>query len=157
MRKGFTLIELLVVIAMLMILMGSVSSAPMSARRRAKIAKATAACHEMTNAILAYENYAKNYTLEGKETGGGWREAEEGFLGFMLGKGSLQHGAGGKIPVLYNGEVSRGKLLDPWGRPYYVKIMKCDGNIEDRVVRGGLSTAVGFPNYNRIRAWEVAQ
>lgn len=157
MRKGFTLIELLVVVAMLMILMGSVSSALMSARRRAKIAKATAACHEMTNAILAYENYSKNYTLDGKETGNGWREAEESFLGFILGKESAQHGSSGKIPVLYNGEVSRGKLLDPWGHPYYVKIVKGEDKIEDRVVKGGLSTAVAFPNYNRRRAWEVGQ
>lgn len=155
MRKGFTLVELIVVIGMLMVLMGSVSSAVMSAQRRAKIAKATAACQEMTNAILGYENYAKNMTLSDKATGNSWQEANQNALGFILGRENAQRGsAGGKIAVLYNGEVEKrsGKLLDPWGHPYQYKIVEGDGNIEDRLVKGGLSTAVAFPNFNRCRA-----
>ena len=57
MKKGFTLIELLVVIGMIAVLTGAASSAVMKARKRSQIARAEAETQEMTNAILAYENY----------------------------------------------------------------------------------------------------
>ena len=156
MRRGFTLVELLVVMAMIMLLAGAVTSATMSAQRRAKISKATTACREMTNAILAYENYAEDYTFEAdKITGDSWREADAGFLSFILGEENVNNGTGGKIPVLYNGEVRNGKFLDPWNRPYLVRISKSSST---SLKRGGkattLKTSVMFPNFRRRLAGE---
>ena len=156
MKKGFTLVELLVVIAMLMLLMGSVTSALMSARRRAKIAKATATCQEMTNAILAYENYARDYSLESKATGDSWKEATKNDLAFILGEESLQQGQGsGKIPVLYNAEIKGSVILDPWGHPYYYRIKKGGGGQIESDTASTINTCVMFPNYNRRLAGEV--
>ena len=157
MKKGFTMVELLVVIAMLMVLMGSVTSALVSARRRANIAKATTICQEMTNAILAYENYAKGYSLEDKATGDSWKEASKGDLGFILGEESLQQGAGsGKIPVLFNAEFNGKTMLDPWGKPYLYRIKRASTQgVEDDLAGKTVETCVMFPNYNRRRAGEV--
>ena len=157
MKKGFTMIELLVVIAMLLVLMGSVTSALVSARRRANIAKATTVCQEMTNAILAYENYAKGYSLETKATGDSWKEASRGDLGFILGDESLQQGAGsGKIPVLFNADFKGNVMLDPWNHPYRYRIKRASSqNVDDDLAGKTVETCVMFPNYNRRRAGEV--
>lgn len=156
MRKGFTLIELLVVSAMLMLLVGAVTSATMSAQRRAKIAKATTACREMTNAILAYENYAENYTFEAdKITGDSWRAADSSFLSFILGEETAKNGTGDKIPVLYNGEVTKGRLLDPWKNPYQVRIARSSATtLQRRGKATSLRTCVMFPNFRRRLAGE---
>lgn len=156
MRKGFTLIELLVVSAMLMLLAGAVTSATVSAQRRAKIAKATAACREMTNAILAYENYAENYTFEqNKLTGTSWHPADTKFLSFILGEENMKNGTGEKIPVLYNGEVTKGVLLDPWKNPYLVRIEKSSvSTLQRRGKATSLKTCVMFPNFRRRLAGE---
>ncbi len=153
-KKGFTLVELLVVIAMILLLMGSVTSSLMSARKRARTAKATIACQEMTNAILAYENYSSDYSLGSKVTGGSWKVCDRSSLGFILGEESLQRGgASGKIPVLYNGEVKGNQLLDPWGNPYYYRIQKVSAQIQNQ--NATLNTCVQFPNFNRRRAEEI--
>ena len=156
MKKGFTLVELIVVIGMLMVLAGSVTTAVASARRRAKIAKATATCQEITNAILAYENYAKDYSLETKATGDSWKEATKGNMGFILGDEAAQMGeGGGKIPVLYNAEIKGTAILDPWGRPYWYKIARRNANIEETAEdRAQLKTGVLMLNYYRRRPWE---
>ena len=116
-KKGFTLIELIVVIAMIMLLAGSVTSALASARKRAKISKATVACQEMTNAILAYENYAKDHSLA-KHVTGGWQPANKGSLQFILGGVKAENGE--DVPVLFNAEIKGTQMLDPWGKPYRV-------------------------------------
>lgn len=155
MKKGFTMIELLVVIAMLMVLMGSVTSALMGARKRAKIAKATTACQEMTNAILAYENYAAGYSLAGKARDA-WRPANEQSLAFILGKESVQSGNGhGEIPVLYNNaEVTKnGEMLDPWGKPYMFRIVAKSAKVKQETK--SLYTSILMPNYYRRRAGEA--
>lgn len=149
--RGFTLVELLVVIGMLMLLMGSVTSAIVSAQKRAKVAQATTAVKEMTNAILSYENYADSHDLS-TVASGGWKEADESTLGFILGKKSNKNGT---IPVLYNAALKGGKILDPWGRPYRVQIkqgtIKVDNN---NVLQGAQRTAVAFPNFYRRQAGE---
>ena len=71
MRRGFTLIELLVVIGMIAVLTGAVGSSMSQARRRAQIARATQDAKEMTNAILAFENYAKGRSLKNYATAAG--------------------------------------------------------------------------------------
>ena len=64
--RGFTLIELLVVLAMIMILAGAMTASVNAARRRARISKAQQEMKELTNAILAFEQYAPGRTLEGQ-------------------------------------------------------------------------------------------
>ena len=156
MKRGFTLIELIVVIAMLMLLAGSVTTAVANAQKRAKIAKATATCQELTNAILAYENYAKDYSLESKATGESWKEATNGDLGFVLGEENIQVGEGsGKIPVLFQAEIKGDAIMDPWNHPYRYKIARRGGNIyETAEDRAQLRTGVFIPNYYRRRPWE---
>ena len=149
-KKAFTLVELLVVIAMLMVLIGSASSAVLSAQKRAKIAKATAGVQEMTNAILAYENMVK----EGGMPAGfeSWTDANEGNMGFILGKEG--EGEFGDIPVLYNGEVRGGKLVDPWGTTYQVMIRKGSLATSDKILNSKMRTNVYFPNMYRVIAGE---
>lgn len=68
MKKGFTLIELLVVIGMIAVLTGAASSAVMKARKRSQIARAETETREMTNAILAYENWDEDRSLKKYQT-----------------------------------------------------------------------------------------
>ena len=122
MRKGFTLIELLVVVAMIMILIGTLVVSVEQARTRARIAKATQEAKELTNAILAYEQYAPNRSLQSVATGGGWVECNEGSLKMVL--GGMSGDSGERIPVLFNASLTGGRMLDPWGRPYELLIEK---------------------------------
>ena len=158
MKKGFTLVELLVVIAMLLLLVGSVTTAVASAQRRAKVMQATAEAQEMTNAILAYENYGKNFSLD-KYAKGTWLDATVDNVGFILGREQSQMGEGGDIPVLFNAAVRKvGKeegILDPWGRVYRVMIRKTDDiESENQQERQSdkLTTYMAFPNFNRRSA-----
>ena len=146
MKKGFTLVELLVVIGMLLVLMGAVTSSLMAARRRAKIAKATAFCQEMTNAFLALENYG----VLSQAQSGDWQPATPGAAAvkLLLGEGAAANG--GKIPVLFNATA----FVDPWGRPYYYKVAPASFTIKDTAANI-VNTAVAFPNYNRMKAGEV--
>jgi prepilin-type N-terminal cleavage/methylation domain-containing protein len=136
MRKGFTLVELLVVMAMLMLLIGSISSSVISAQRRAKIAVATTGVLEISNAILAYENYGELKSMEEQPS-------TESNLGFILGKETED---GRKVPVLYNAAIKGGKILDPWGNPYIITIT--EGTISGKRTRN-MNTAVFFPNFYR--------
>lgn len=150
--RGFTLVELLVVIAMIMLLMGSVTSAVMSAQRRAKVVQATTAVKEMTNAILAYENYTKEGDLSSVKIQK-WTDADEKTLGFLLGKEKTKTGE--TIPVLYNATLKGSLFVDPWGSVYQVQIK--EGTIQvdnDGVLQGTQHTAVSFPNFYRRQAGE---
>ncbi len=153
-RRGFTLVELIVVIGMLMLLAGAVTTSVAGASRRAKIQQATAEAQEMTKAILAYENYGRDYSLDAhlmERT-----EASESTLGFILGKENLQNGQRGKIPVLFNAASTRsGKILDPWGRPYYVTVRRGTVDTEQDSTDGSVTSYVAFPNYNRRPADEL--
>ena len=147
MKKGFTMVELLVVIAMLLLLMGSVTTAITSAQRRAKIVQATTEAQEMTNAILAYENFGKNYSLDAHKMEA--QEATEANMAFILGQENSQEGEKGKIPVLYNASIRNGAIRDPWGRPYYVTIRPTEKFTTETDVSDTLRTFVAFPNFNR--------
>ena len=150
MRKGFTLIELLVVIAMIAILTGAASSAVMKARTRSQIARATTEVREMTNAILAYENYDKDHSLASMATSKAWTPASEGALKFILG------GEAPRVPVLYNGAVTRGPVLDPWGMPYEFMVANAgDASDSKDDVGKSLSTFMYLPNLNRLKPEEM--
>ena len=150
MRKGFTLIELLVVIAMIAILTGAASSSVMRARTRSQIARATTEVREMTNAILAYENYDKNHSLQSIAAAKAWAPASEGALGFILG------GEAPRVPVLYTGAVTRGYVMDPWNMPYEFMVAKAgDASDSDDNVGDSLSTFMYLPNLNRLTPEEM--
>ena len=140
MKRAFTLVELLVVVGMIAVLMGAVGSGMAKARTRAMIAKATQETREMTNAILAYENYAPKRSLE-SVANGGWAAASEGALGMIFGNAETE--SGGQLPVLYNGST-----VDPWGRSYEFIIKKA-GNIASKSADGFI-TAPSLPNFYRL-------
>ena len=150
MRRGFTLIELLVVIAMIAIISAAFGTSVNAARRRAHIARATQEVKEMTNAILAYEQYAEGRSLKSVEKNG-WTECSESSMQMVLGGKS---GANGEaIPVLFNGHVIKGYLRDPWNKPYQYMIVSTatlsgGGSEEDRGVQ--LKTAAALPNFFRL-------
>ena len=153
MKKGFTLIELLVVIAMIAVLTGAAGSAVMKARTRSQIARATTEVREITNAILAYENYDKNHSLSKYVTGNedSWKEADGKSLEFIL--GGME---GENLPVLYNGALTRGMLLDPWGNAYKFKIARAgDASEGNDDVGKSLRTFMYLPNLNRLTPEEM--
>lgn len=152
--RGFTLIELLVVVAMIMILAAAMTSAVASAQRRARIQQAVAETQEMTNAILAYENYSKDNELPEKDD----EEASLSSVGFILGDGKNEY-SGKQVPILYNAATTRdsdGRILDPWGQPYRVTIRS--GSATPTGARAqGPKSYVMFPNFNRRPADEVEE
>lgn len=157
-KRGFTIIELLTVIAMILALTAAVTASVTGARRRAKVQQAIAEAQQLTDAILAYENFARPGSaspLEGKATGQSWQEATEGELKFVLGNDKMPNGQEGNVPVLYNGAVSGGKIRDPWGNAYRYRILSSSVNPDDDHDGDQGEAAFAFPNINRIPADEV--
>ena len=157
-KRGFTLVELITVIAMLILLMGAVTSAVSGARRRAKIQQAISEVQELTNAILAFENFIdprkKDSPLRGKVTGDDWVEASKEKMKFVLGEEKNPNGQDGNVPVLFNGAVRGEKILDPWGNAYRFRIKAPDMDADDQAGNAS-GSAVAIPNINRIPADEV--
>jgi len=154
-KSGFTIIELITVIAMILVLMGSVTASVTGARRRAKVQQAITEAQQLTDAILAYENFARPgrpSPLEDKKTGESWKEATESEMKFVLGNDKMPNGQEGNVPVLFNGAVTGGSIRDPWGRTYRYRIMS--SAIEEEDDHGGDQgdAAFVFPNINRIPA-----
>ena len=145
MKRGFTLIELLVVIAMIAILMGAIGSGMNQARKRAMIAKATQDVKEMTNAILAYENYARSLGDEVTN----WRDAEEGKMQMILGGRKINNET---VPVLYNAHIVKGAIRDPWGTPYQYMIRPANNINPDANADAKLKffTSYYLPNFYRL-------
>ena len=153
MKKGFTLVELLVVIGMIAVLTGAASSAVMKARRRAQIARAETEVREITNAILAYENWDDDRSLKDEDTKKKWLPASEDALKFILGG---ERNKQGDVPVLYNAAITGKYLLDPWGTPYQYMIASAGDAAEsggDQVGRA-LTTYMFLPNLWRLKADE---
>jgi len=143
MKKAFTLIELLVVVGMIAVLVGSLSMSFSAARSRARIQKATAEVKVVSQAILAYENWAhgNRYELPTMER----RDADNGSLGFLLGQEAAE--SGGKIPVLLMAQLQGGgKMLDPWGTPYKITIREGTIGAAQGVT---LETNIAIPNLYR--------
>lgn len=150
MKKGFTLVELLVVIAMIAVLVAAMTVSTSRARQRGRIAKATQETKEITNAILAYEQYAVGHTLE-KHARGGWADCSEGEMSMILGGETGENGE--LIPVLFNASVTGGHLRDPWGRPYQYMIQKSSTlGSGDGTGMGSVEfqTSAALPNYFRL-------
>ncbi len=152
MKRAFTLIELMVVVAMIAVLTAAVGTSVTGAQKRARIEKATAEVKEMTNAILAYENFArgKKYELPTLDKA----EAGEDTVGFILGHASGNDSAQ-DIPILFNASLSgNGKILDPWGRPYIVTIEAGTITTPDS---WSYQSGYALPNFNRLSIEERNQ
>lgn len=149
MKKAFTLIELLVVIGMIAILTGAASSAVMKARTRSQIARAETEVREMTNAILAYENWDDNKSLDRYKTSKSWQKATEDSLKFIL--GGVQN-AQGDVPVLFNASITKGAIRDPWGQEYEFMISDAGEAVKSSGsnVGSGLTTFMYIPNMFRL-------
>ena len=76
--------------------------------------------------------------------------AQESRLAFILGKVT---GRGDTtVPVLYNGAIKNGFILDPWGNPYRVTIKK-----GEKVQPAGvpdMSLKLFYPNWHRLSEGE---
>lgn len=152
MKRGFTLVEMMVVVGMIMVLMGAMVVSIGKARTRAKVAKATQETRELTNAILAYEQYAHGRTLKTKQTQGNWKRCLENDMQMILGG---ETGEGGEnIPVLFNASVTGGAIRDPWGNPYEYMIESTE-ELSDTIEP--MRTAADLPNYNRLTDEERAK
>ena len=144
MKKAFTLVELIVVIAIIAILIASIGTSVRKAQLRSRIARAEAEANEMTNAIRAYENFVDTGIPERNDV-----DADESSLAFILGEGNDR--AGNPIPVLYNASVVAGKIRDPWGTPYRVRVNQMSGDEANDEVARGMTTGVFLPNrYNKM-------
>ena len=130
---------------MIAVLTAAMGVSTVKARTRAKIARATQETKEMTNAILAFEQYAPGHTLE-KYANGAWTPCTEGAMAMILGRETGDNGE--QVPVLYNAAVRGGKLLDPWGRPYQFMIEKTSPWAATAVP--DLLTAPALPNFFRL-------
>ena len=100
-------------------------------RSKVKIQQAIAEAQQLTEAILAYENFGKAgmpSPLKNKVTGETWQEATEDKLSFVLGKEQRPNGQNEMMPALFSGTVRDGKICDPWGRAYRYRIMLPAGN-----------------------------
>lgn len=144
MKRAFTLVELMVVIAMIAVISASLTASVAKARTRSKIARATQEVREMTNSILAYENYSSDRSLSGHETGSSWRDCSEDAMSIILGGAQ---GESGEVPVLFNGSLRNGMLMDPWNKPYQFMIEKTD-NLGNSIQSP--QTGVVLPNYYRL-------
>ena len=143
-RKGFTLVELMVVIAMLGVLVASLTAAVRAAMRQSKIAKATTEVREITHAILAYENAAKDNKLPSIEK----QDASRSTLKFLLGEGT--DADGNRLPIFYEAALVGDMILDPWGTPYKVLIREQDVTLKAK--ESSLETATFMPNFYRMSA-----
>ena len=154
-KSGFTIIELITVISMVLVLMGAITASVTGARRRAKVQQAIAEAQQLTDAILAYENFARPgqpSPLESKSTGESWKEATEGEMKFVLGNDKMPNGQEGNVPVLFNGAVTGGSIRDPWGHTYRYRIMSSAIDVDDEHDGDQGETYFAIPNINRISA-----
>ena len=148
--KGFTLVELIVVVAMIAILMAALGTAVAKAQTRARISKATQEAKELTNAILAYEQYAPGRSLSSVASGN-WKNCDESALSMVLGQ--LKDDNGQSIPVLYTASLTGGRMIDPWGTAYQLRIDKTgrlSGGGDDKNRSQQFVSAPHLPNYYRL-------
>ena len=134
----------MVVLAMIAIIAGALTTGVAKTQRRAKISRAQTEAREITNALLAYANFAEDGTLSELE-GLQDSEATEDNLKYILGKVKSRNS---DVPVLYNAALIGGKILDPWGRPYRVTVKKGERINPPGV--NGVKVRMFYPNWHRI-------
>ena len=149
-EKGFTLVEMLVVVSILGMLIAAFTTSVSAAQRRSRIAKAESEVKLISQAILAYENYDRNNELPVMTD----RDADQGSVGFLIGKGGSAE-SGGKIPAVLIASLSAGgKMMDPWNTPYKISIKSGNAQIKLNTVTGSMQTGYFLPNFYRLSAEE---
>lgn len=152
-KNGFTLIELLVVVGMIAIILGAITTSVAAAQNRARIQKATSDVKVITQAILAYENYAKNQNIDLPALGGygvNGTDIDGSSLGFLLGDGGTTL-SGEKLPILLMAALQGGTTLrDPWGTPYKVHIAEGNLSVTPDVATDNMKTWYHLPNFYRL-------
>ena len=141
------MIELMVVVAMILIIAAAMTTSVAKARTRAKVATAMQETREMTNAILAFEQYAEGRSLEGYRTDGAWVRCLESEKAMAAILGRKTGESGEQVPVLYNAQVRGDALVDPWGKPYEYMIDNTSDLSES--IQAPQATAT-LPNYYRL-------
>ena len=150
MKRGFTLIELMVVMAMIAVIAAALTTSIAAAERRARISRATAEAKDMTNAILAYEQYAPDRSLASVAKGS-WTDCAEGSMAMILGGG--KSASGQPVPVLFNGHVTSGFLRAPWQTPYQYMIVNTatlEGGGGSEMKSVSFKAAAALPNFFRL-------
>jgi len=147
-KRGFTLIELMVVVAMIAIFMSALGTSVGKTRERARIEKARSDVKTISQAILAWENYSRGGKNELEEKND--EEADATSLKDILGRGETAKS--GQIPVLFLAQLSAGgKIRDPWGTPYRIRIKEGAITSPDNL---NLDTCYYLPNLYRLSAEE---
>ncbi len=151
-ERGFTLVELLVVIAMIAVLLAAMATSVTAARQRARVQKAKTEVQTISQAILASENWANSsgeYELELAGT----LEVSESNLKRIFGGETAQ--SGGQIPSMLQASLgSDGKMRDPWGHPYWVRITKNTFTPVLKTATGTMKTGFYLPNFYRLKEGE---
>jgi hypothetical protein len=121
----------------------------MRARTRSQVARAETETREITNAILAYENWDDERNLEKYKTADSWEDATEDKIAFILGRVS---NCRGNVPVLYNAAIVGGSIRDPWGQEYEYMIAEAGEAAKQSAdqVGSGLTTFMYLPNMFRL-------
>jgi len=146
-KRGFTLLELLTVVGMIVLIMGSMTAAVSGAHERARVQKAQADVKSITQAVLGYENHAKNYTLP---TMTDEEISKSSKVGFLFGNGPASE-TGEKVPVILQASLSQdGVMRDPWGTPYKISIRVGQVSIKENVGTRSMKTNYVVPNFNRL-------
>jgi prepilin-type N-terminal cleavage/methylation domain-containing protein len=148
-ERGFTLIELMVVIAMIAIFMTAVGTSVGKTRERAREERARSDVKAIAQAILAWENYEENNQLE--EIDDAEVDASNSKIKMLFGGETAKSG---DVPVLLMAAFNEGgKMCDPWGKPYYIRIK--GGSIMRPKNRSlNLKTCFFIPNLYRLSAEE---
>lgn len=158
-RAGFTLVELLVVLAIIGILAATFVTSSMSAYETAQITRATAESRELGNAIRLYLltelDTSEDTAVEGSDP------LQE--LGLSEGTGEISSGLTTRLTtrqdagyVYYQANqdsLRGGKIVDPWGNPYVIRVRKVDNVKSDSDVQDEAYEIV-LPIQGRHRALE---
>lgn len=148
-KRGFTLVELMVVVGMLAVLMSSMTFSVNSAREKAKVQKATAEVKVISQAILAYENFAQARGDDLPSLSDA--EATASTLNFLLGEGDTT-ASGQRMPALLQASLKNNTtIVDPWGTPYRVKITEAPLPTPST---GNCQTGFYLPNFYRLSEGE---
>ncbi len=134
----------MVVIGMIAIFMAAVGTSVGQTRERARIEKARSEVKGLSQAILAWENYTRGGKNELETMND--VEATASALKFVLGQG--ESSTSGEIPTLFMAALAAdGKLRDPWGTPYRIRIK--EGAIQSPGTMN-LYTCYYLPNFYRL-------
>ena len=152
-RRGFTLMELLVVIAIMGVLVATFAFSTVSARENARTVKATAEARELSNAIRLYAMIQMDTELSGDDPLAdlGLREGLVD-ASTTLTKSLTEPNEKNGETVFYNANaksIRGGRLCDPWGHPYKIRIRKVSEGEADKSEANDYKIILPIPGRHR--------